>query len=154
MSTLATVRSAWLTNVWQNASVRALTDNIYAYNVTKESEKEVRKFFAEGAVNAIFYTVKKAQQLMLGNQVRQTFTVTISYYLDADPSSDNYNTLLDAFETIDSIVVSNLSSRWGATVDYYTTQTGPVDPSQQDLDGRPVWVGEYVYQGIKTTNLV
>lgn len=136
--------------MWQHATVLAFTDKIYAYELTEESQREVKSTYFQGKVNYITYVVSRSTQLLIGNRVLHQYPVKISYRLEADKQSENFNTLLTRLETIDTLVVSELGHKWDATVDFYRTQEGPIEVSQgKNADDRPFWLATYTYTGFK-----
>jgi hypothetical protein len=159
MTTLASVRSAWSENVWANATVRAFTELIHDFDPTQslpiqDAQVQIHKVCYQTHVNCIVYLVSKTSEYLLSNQVRHSFPTLIRYYLEKDAKEDNYNTLLDRFEAIDSLVISGLGIRWQGAVDYSSPQEGAVSVTTQVIDSRPCWVGEYTYTGTVTENLV
>lgn len=149
MATGLQVRTAWNTSIWSNATIQAITSKIYNYDVTKQSSKEVSKFYLNQEVNFITYLVSRAQRLRIMQQIEQQFIVDIRYYLVADTEGVNYNALLDAFETIDSLVISQLGTTWGGSVDYYELQSEPVAITEIQIENVSVWAGQYKYLGFK-----
>lgn len=149
MTTSAQVRSAWNTSVWSHSTLTSLTTKIYNYDVTTESTKEYSKFRESQEINFFTYLVSRAQRIRIMNQYEQIFTVDIRYYRKADVAGANYNTVIDAFETIDTRVVAGLTSSWGSTIDFYRIQDGPPAISQIQMEGVPVWLGIYKYFGYK-----
>lgn len=149
MSTSGEVRAAWDSKIWTNATITALTTKIYDYDITTGSTKETAKFYHNQEINFITYLVNRTQRLRLMGQVEQTFNVEIRSYKKADTDGVNYNDLITQFETIDSLIISQLTSTWDDTVDYYTIQSSVPEISLITLDGIQVWLGKYTYTGIK-----
>lgn len=149
MTTSALVRAAWNTKIWTNATITALTAKIYDYDITTNSTKETAKFYHNQEINFITYLVNRTQRIRLMNQIEQRFSVEIRAYKKADTDGVNYNALITQFETIDALVISQLTTTWNSTMDYYTIQDSPPEISQITLEGIPVWLGKYTYTGIK-----
>lgn len=149
MTTSSVIREAWQTNVFEAAAIQDITPKIYDYDITQESMKEIAKLLHETKVNCISYLVTRAQRLRAMGQIEQTFDVAITYMLEYDTDGESWKACADAFETIDSQVITALGGTWDSTVDYYRLQSaGPIINLQQ-VGGRSVWVGRYTYQGFK-----
>lgn len=151
MTTAAQVRSAWLTNIFQNASITALTDKIYDYDVTLETTKEFSKLRYRQEINFMLYLVTVAQRVMMMGQYEQAFTVEIRYGKQADVAGTVFKAVADVFETIQTLVQTNLTGSWGSTVDYYRIQNGPPNIVQQEIENIPIWIGTLKYTGFKYT---
>lgn len=149
MSTSAEIRAAWDTKIWTNTTITALTTKIYDYDITTQSTKETAKFYYNQEINFITYLVNRTQRIRLMGQVEQKFDVEIRAYKKADTEGVNYNALITQFETIDALIVSQLTGNWNSTVDYYQIQDAVPEVSLITLDGVQVWLGRYTYTGIK-----
>lgn len=160
MTTSAQVRTAWNTRVWTNATVTAITDKIYSFDIADSGaltggQAELLRYQAQ--VNFFAYTVTRGRtspQLTAGGAsggLRYTFDVSVAYYLQKDQgqSDTNYNAVVDRLETIDGLVVSQLGKRWDSTVDFYE-QTGAQEPQLIQLDEKEVWRGVITYRAVKT----
>lgn len=152
MSTQSQVRSAWNSAIWSNATITAITPNIFNYDVLREYQTSVKEYAALKHVqetNFITYIVSRAQRIRIMGQVEQKFSVEIRVYKEADVEGTNFNAVLDTFETIDSLVVSQLGNTWSSTVDFYSLQESAPEVTKVALDGVPVWLGTYTYTGVK-----
>jgi hypothetical protein len=151
MSTCAAVRAAWSSLVFAQTSITALTDKALDYDVVLASTKEVNDLRYELEINAFVYLVNKQVTRRMMGQITEEFTVSVRYYRESDPKGENYNTVIDAQETVYDVVISTLGATWNNTVDYFLTQDSPINVSQQTIDGRAVWVSEYRYSGFKNS---
>lgn len=151
MTTSAQVRTAWSDNIWDHTTIQALTTKIYDYDITTESTKEFTKLREDQQINCFTYVVSRAERILILNQTEHTFTVRIRYYRQADIPGVNFNDLITAFETISGLVVSELTSSWDGTVDFYRVQPEPPQISLIQMEGQPVWVGDFRYFGFKYT---
>lgn len=149
MTTSAQVRTAWQTYIWDNVSLTNLTPNIYSYDITTESTKEMSKLRHNQEINFITFIISRAQTIRMMGQIEQRFNVDIRYYKEANITGSNFNAVVDVFETIDSLVVSGLGVRWNSTVDYYQIQENPPNIQKITLENKPVWSGLYQYVGYK-----
>ena len=149
MTTIAQIKSAWSAAIWTNATITAMTDKIYAYDITTDSTKEFAKLRYQQQINAFTYEVFLAEQMRIMGQIKQQFDVKVTYYLQADVAGANHALVLSRFETLNGLVRSSLGSSWTSTVDYHQFQEAPVELSQTVLEGFPVWKGIYIYTGFK-----
>jgi hypothetical protein len=149
MTTAALVRAAWNTAVWSNISAQNITPNIYNYDITLDSTKEISKLRYNQEINFITYITTRAQTIRMMSQVEQRVIVEIRYYLEADIEGLNFNEAVTAFETIDGLVINQLGTSWSSTVDYYEIQEGPPAISRISIENLPVWLGVYRYTGFK-----
>lgn len=152
MSTQADVRAAWAANIWTAESIKEITPQIFDYDVLREfntSMKELSSLYYNQEINFIVYIISRSQRLRMMGQIEQTFTAEIRVYRQANVSGSNFNDLLDAYEAIDSQVVSSLDSNWATTVDYYTPQPGPAVINKIEINNIACWSGTYLYTGVK-----
>lgn len=149
--TNATVRAAWAASVFANASITALTDKIYDYDVTLESTKEFSKLRYRQELNFFTYVVTRAERVMIMGQTEQIYTVRVRYTRQADVAGTVYKIVSDAFETIQDLARTALTTTWGSTIDFYRVRNGPPNIVQQTLENLSVWVGELDFMGYKYT---
>jgi hypothetical protein len=149
MTTLAQVRTAWNTAVWQHATIQAITDKTQPYDVAILSMKDVTELSFAKEINAFTYVVALAEEILIMNQRRQVFTVDVRYYRELKSEADMANTALDAIETLSSIVDSQLGVRWSNTVDWSNRQSGPIELSRVAIASKPVYCARYKYLGFK-----
>jgi hypothetical protein len=151
MTTSAQVRTAWQTHVWDSATVSALTDKVYLYDVSQDSQFDAAKLYYDAAVNFFLCLVQRRQELGMSGQVDQTFEVRVTYHLQqTDQPESTYNALLDRLEAVDDLVRTALGGRWQGTVDYWQGGT-PDRVTRVEVDGRQCWRGGYTYLGFKAT---
>jgi hypothetical protein len=156
-STPADVRSAWSTLVWGNADALALTPNILDYNVLDVMKDDqsagqtvlARLYDPPGTISFFMYLVSFAEELRICSQIRYTFVVSVSRFLSVDVDGANYNAAIDDLWTVDGIVRDQLGQTWNGTVNFYQTQSKPLEPKTIVLDGKTVWQGTLLYQGIQ-----
>lgn len=151
MSTCAAVRSAWQTYVFDQTSIQTITDKTLNYDVVLASTKEIADIRFEQEINAFVYLVNKNVTRRMMGQITEEFIVTVKYYREADPKGQNYNTVIDAQETVYDVVLTTLGPTWQNTVDYFLTEDSSIDVSQQTIDGRAVWVSSYRFSGFKNS---
>lgn len=149
MTTSAQIRSAWETAIWEHATVIAMTDRIYDYDLTFLSTKETARLRYEQEINFFQCLVSRGQELRISSQIRQLFTVSIIYARESNVDGSNYHAVIDNMETVDGLIQSQLGTTWSGTVDYYQLQNGPPTIQERLIDSKPVWVSEYKYLGFK-----
>lgn len=149
MTTNAQIRTAWNTYIWQNATIQAITDRIYDYDITVESAKEAAKLRYNQKINFFLYLVMRQSRPMIMGQHEQTFTVQVRYFKEMNVGGSHWNDVVDAFSTIDDLVISALTSTWNNTVDYYRTQDSPPALSLVTIEETSVWQGIFEYRGVK-----
>lgn len=153
MSTAAQVRTAWNTNVFQQASVQALTTSIYDHELNERSIKERAKARYAQKVNCITYLVKrtpKQTQISGGSLIEYEYEVEVDYYLERDPDSSNYTAAVDAFETINGEVISTLGNTWAGTVDFSILPERAPQILDESIGSVEVWRVNQTYLGFKT----
>lgn len=145
MTTLAQIRAAWNTKIWTNATVTAITDKIYDYDVTTDSTFEQSKLRYNQEHNAFIYVCSKYERLGMMGTKYEEFEVDVRYYRKADVAGANHKIVLDTFETIIGLVRTELTHTWNSTVGAYRTQSSIPTISQILLEGLPVWLGNYKF---------
>lgn len=146
---LSDIRTAWEDKIFEHATVQAWTTNFFSYDVTKEFEKEVSLFLFATEINFFVFLVNRFREEGKSNRASFTYPVTIKYHLEVDPDGLNYNRVLDRLESLDSLVISQLTRTWNGTVDFYRSQSDPISMSIEQLDGRSYWIGQVIYTGFK-----
>ena len=146
MTTNALVRSAWASKVMGHDQIVAYTPQIFDYDLTEESTKEQSKLFHDTIVNCVSYVVSSYQQLRLRGTNSKHFEVKVTYYKQYDVDGDNYKSIADFFELLQTLVWSELGGTWDASVDYYQLQEGPPSIRVDTIGGRKSWVGEFLFR--------
>lgn len=155
-TSLADIRTAWNAKVWTNASITALTDKIYAYDITKDSGLELSMLWktATQQINFFTYVANRAQQLGISNQRTLLFTVEVAYHVEQFSSAtagtlatNNEASVIDGIVAVDDLVFSALRPDWNGTVLYFEPQSGPCKIAPITIDGRPVYRATYTYTG-------
>lgn len=150
MTTLLQVRNAWQTKVWNQSSVQDITDKIYLYDPTVESESDFANLVCDQKVNYFTCIILREQAPLIMGQVKQSFQVTVTHYLQqADQEESNFNTLLDHLATVDDLVGSSLTGTWNSTIDY-SSGSSLSKPELVKVSGVVCWKAAYTYLGTKT----
>lgn len=161
MSTPAQIRAAWKTSVWDNQTAKNITEKIYDYDVTQDSQTEIERFFfrdpediTTDLINFFTYlTRRNVETIGLCSQVRYNHIVEVHYYLEAKPDGSSYNQLIDAMVSIEDLVESQLDKTWSDTVDFYELDAVE-KPEVIELANRPsVWHGVQIYNASEITIL-
>jgi hypothetical protein len=146
---LSDIRTAWEDNIFEHATVQAWTPNYFMYDVTKEFEKEVSLFNHEGEINFFVCLVNRFREEGKSGRASFTYPVIVKYHLEVDPDGLNYNYVLDRLETLDSLVISQLTRTWDGTIDFYRSQSEPISITSETVDGRTYWIAQVTYTGFK-----
>lgn len=149
MTTNAQIRTAWNTYIWQNATIQAITDRIYDYDITVESAKEAAKLRYNQKINFFLYLVMRHTRPMIMGQQEQVCTVQIRYFKEFDVGGTHWKDVVDSLQAVDDLVISALTSTWNNTVDYYRTQESPPTISLVTIEETSCWQGIFEYRGVK-----
>ena len=154
MSTQAEVRAAWAAKIWADASITAISSNVYDFDIESiatVSGAHAAKLYFSQEINFWQYTIARGWAYENTQKKECSYLVTVRYYRDAqeDLTGTNYNAVHAAFDTLTPLVLSALTFNWNGTVENYELQSGPPAITPIMLDGRPVWRGEYQYRGYK-----
>lgn len=159
MTTVSDIETAWNTAIWGHATITALTPRIFNREIPDLSEEDVRDVSYQQEINFFEWLVKKSVRYPLvsrGVGEDQAFLVEIRYTREKDPHTDrtgtNYNSVRDAYETLLSLVKSELGNSWDSTVDFYTTQQEAIVINERVVGGVEVWSSVFRFQGFKRTN--
>lgn len=123
MSTAQQVRDAWNTNVFLDASVQAVTTQIYDREMVKDISGDLTAFSQKALLlfgneyNWIEYPTVKYDDGGLIGQRRFFYRVNVIYYRQTDPDGSNYVASMDLMNTIQGLADSALGVTWGGTVD-------------------------------------
>ncbi len=158
MTTSSDIRAIWKSEIFDSATIQAITTKCYAYDAIAAvvSTSEDASLYFQQQINFFTYLCSRRSET---GSIRGTNTtasrfshnVQVTYYLEKDIGEEdqNYNLTIDRMETLDSMVISELGKTWGSTVDYYE-QIDLIEPSLINLDDREVWRVGYTYRGYKT----
>lgn len=156
MTTSAQIETAWKENIFDHATIQAITGNAYPYDITAnlKSTKEALLMFEDAQINFFKYTIQRTREQgeLRGAQSgsRFKYIVEVFYYREKDvsESDQHHNTVRDNLETLDGLVLSSLGKTWDSTVDHWE-MTGNQVPKLVELDDREVWFGGYQYTAFK-----
>lgn len=147
MATIDQIRTEWDSTVWASSSI---LEPVFPYEFTEESEKETAALRYNGRINFWTYTIELATQFMMASRRSDEWTVTVSYYLEHSANGDNYNAVLDKWETLYTLVRTDLGLTWGNLVGGYNHQIEPLAVEQITIDSRKVWRFKYKFIGFDT----
>lgn len=147
--TISAVRSAWNTNVFQHATVQAMTGAILDDGFTAGSKTELSRLKDDQLIHFIQFIVTKAEIPGLIGARQYRYNVELSYYIQADTDGDNYTAAIDNLETIDGLINSELGVTWDGTVDLMEEADVSLAIEQIEIEGLPVWRFTQPYTAIK-----
>lgn len=164
MSTTAQVRAAWDLKLWADATIKAVTPQIFNFDlqdIAEISTAHAAKMYYNQKINFVAArfgrSVAFGQTMGLGTGavITCTYPVFIKYYRDAqeDLSGAAYNAVEDFIGTLISRMAATLGDTWNSTVDYWLPQEGMASIGLELLDDKPAWVGGYSFTGYKQTSL-
>ena len=155
MTTSASLETQWDTYVWSHEDIEEITEKVYFYAVTEDSEFELEKLFKDGELNFFQCLIARESLKEVTQRVRHKFTAEISYYRtkSEDPTGLNWTAVRDAFETLYDTVQSSLGESWNETVDYWEPQEGPPEIVEVQLGSEKVWRGSYRFFAYKEISL-
>jgi hypothetical protein len=150
--TCATIETAWADNIWDDDDILLYTESIYKYEQTRGSEFEVSKLYYDEHVNFITYAVNVFQAFGVTGEVRNNYTVLISYTREQDTTGDNYTSIRDFFEDLLGKVTANLGDRWDSTVDLWNPPSTPPDITETTVENTPCWQATGIYTAQVSTS--
>lgn len=149
MSTAAQVRAAWETAILEHATIQAITPRYFLFEVTQNSEAETDRLFFGKELNYIQCIVTRSNEFQALGELQYTYTVDITYTRRFDVDGDNYLAVVDFFDTLFSLVRTELGDSWDSTVDYWRPQEGPAEITQIEFENEPAWRGAYRFTAFK-----
>lgn len=155
MTTINQIREAWDDAIFDHATVRGYTTAINHFDVPNlESAASSGLFYYDAEINFFSFVVTRTRRDGLTGRVIYEFSCRLRYYRENEPSGDNFKSISDRLETVDSLVRSELGNSWSSTVDYYEPGAGGIRaPELIFLENKPVWVGEVSYTGFKSVSI-
>ena len=153
MTALSAVRDAW-DEVLLSSAVQDYTTNLYNYDIQPTSNKSVANsalMMLKNELNFAQFVFSKDNEFLMCKELLETFDVIISYYKEIDLNGNNYHAVTDFFDTVFSVVRSEIGTTWSSTVDYYNLNK--LSLGSTELDGRACWSGTVTYTGKKTNDL-
>jgi hypothetical protein len=149
MSTGAQIATAWNLKVFTHASVTAISSSAYDYDYTQRSQKERGLLRHEQEVNFFTYIITTNDREKALGGYERSFDVEVNYYLEKDTDGSNYKEVNSAFETIRSLVLSELSSDWFTTVDFSRLPERTPDITDLEVAGKDCWRGTQTFTATK-----
>lgn len=157
MSTTATIVTLW-GDVFANASMTAISQNAYPYEVRDGSESEISTMSEDQTIDYFEYLVTREvteREIGGGSNAVFRFIVEVRYtkQVDDDTTGDAYEGVRNAFDTLLSVVESELGVTWDGNIDYYTHQDGPADIQAIRVADTNCYRGTYKFFGTQAASL-
>jgi len=152
LTTSAAIEAAWVTSIWNNATILAITNQAHPFEINDQSEYELSLLAYGSRINFFEYLVTRATQYPIitgGSGTNQIFTVDVRYTLEHQADGSSYTDVRDTLETLIDLVNTDLSYTWGGTIDFYKTQEGPPQITQTAILERKVIRGQYSFTAQK-----
>lgn len=141
--TSAQVAAKWNEKIWTNAAITAITTQIFKFETTEESQKEVEDLYEDTILNYFEYSVERNERVTeIGGAQNPyfIFKVSVRYTKQKDTTGDSYTDVRDAIETLCDTVRSQLGSDWGGVVENITTDPiAPSDTTSAAVNNTDVW---------------
>lgn len=158
MTTSEGIRDAWKDNIWDNATIVAITDKAFSFDATipaaQVASSEITRLMYGQEINFFQYHVTRSvPRYLIGGSAEYQFQVRVEYFREVNTNGTNRNECADALETLMSEVLSDLGDTWDSTVDFWRPQETPYEISTVTLDGKQVWKGTTTFTGFKTSTL-
>lgn len=153
MSSLASVRTAW-DAVLANATLTAYSGALYNYDIVSTigvGEINESLLMYSGQLNFAQFVFDKTHNFDMIKEVKETFDVAITYYLEMDIDGDNFHAVTDFFDDLFEVVRTELGTSWTDTIDFYTMDD--VSVASDELTGKQCWVATQNYVGTNHRNL-
>lgn len=148
MSSAAAVRATWQSQIFDNASVTAITDKIYS-RLMPVAKSKIELLRYEQEYNFIQYIVQRFPRGGHIGKRRWEYVVEVEVYRQTDPDGSNFNACIDAQETIASLVISELGSTWDGDVDVWLDVPREPRIDEVEISGKRVIVATQEYRAEK-----
>lgn len=136
----------------------ALTSRFHKFQVSKESEHEMQALYHGQEINFFEILTGRSQRYLesgqtIGGSITYDYLVEVNYYRAINPSGSNFTAIRDAFETLFSLVTTELGATWQDTVEIW--QPDDVIPAinEELINNIKCWKGTTRYTATKNTNL-
>lgn len=150
MSTAAQVRTVWNTNVFQHASIQAVTTKIYDREMRKDGLKsQLALLKQDQTINFIEYIATRHPD---GGEIgsrRYLYTVAVNVYRELGKDSTGYTQALDTFEAIDARIIAGLGLTWSGTVDFASQEFDGPSTEEIEIEGKTVLQVSRLYRAEK-----
>lgn len=152
MTTSADIRTLWNTQVLQDATIQAITDRTFSYDIAILTSKNENDLKYEQEIN--FFTLVVLRSIAYGetavkgspNSYSYMFEVRIDYYREALGDGTAYNAAIDNMDTLNTVILTNLGLRWDSNVDN-SRQSNTQLPELVDIQGIQVWKSSVLWTG-------
>ena len=149
MTSSATLVTLFKTEVFDHASIQAVSPNLITYDIVRDSEPELKRLYHAQEISFWNLLIRRAEDSAVTGVRNFTFDVQILLFLEKDTSGDNWKRVRDGFETLTDRVGETIFDDSSGTVDYITPQSSPVQIAQLNEFETICWRGEYNYQATK-----
>lgn len=120
MTSIASVKAVWDQFIFEHADVLAITENIFNYEYTEDSQFEVERLYKHnsdglGEINFFEYIIDRAERVVEVGGVlnpEYQFSVNVRYTKQIDTIGNAEAEVREAIETICNLVRTELGSSW------------------------------------------
>lgn len=157
MSTVAAVTAAWNSAIWEAPEILAFTGKIFPYEITQNSGSEKKALYSDGQINFVEYVItRNVIPFEIGggdSAVTFDFLVEIRYTREQDAKGLNFGLIRDFYDTLQTLVLTDLGGSWNSTVDYYEPQGEPPKIINELVADRECWRATYSFKAIQFTTV-
>lgn len=142
------IRDEWKRAVFESPKIQAISPVVLYHDITEDSHLETSSIRHNQQINFWAFTCSRAPYAMtLGYAFRVNYNVRIVYTKRADPRGKAWFECIDAIETLQEVIITELGSQWGGLVGGSTLPQEPPQPTITNIIDEPVFTIQYNVQG-------
>ena len=157
MSLAAAVEAAWTAAIWNSDVVRAITPNNFPYEVTIDSETELKQLHHAKEYNYFEWIVSAVPSFpLIGGGLESALyliDVDIRYTIVRDTTGSNYQVAKAVPNTITNLVCTALQETWSETVDLFEIKEDVINVQPDKITETDVWRVVFGFTAQKFTTL-
>lgn len=140
------ILAEWKAKIWESSTIKSITESIVYHDITEDTHKELSSIRHNQEINFFFFRVRRSMTPQMGGKYRVFFFADVVYTKYADPDGDTYVEVIDALETVQELVITDLGEQWGGLVGTSYPQEGPPVINPITIGDERAFKGEFSFE--------
>jgi hypothetical protein len=141
------ILSVWQNKIFDHPDIKAITERVLYHDASFDSHLEVSSIRYQQEINFFAFSVSRAPTTLIGGSYRAVFEARTTYTILADPRGQNYIKAIDAIESLQEIVISEIGESWDGLINGMSLPQTPSFPVVTNIIDEPVFQIQYNVQG-------
>ena len=142
------IKDEWTRAVFQNPLIQAISPIVLYHDITEDAHLETSSIRYNQETNFWMFSCSRAPYAMsIGYAYRVNYSARVVYTKKADPRGNAWFECIDAIETLQEVIITELGSQWGGLVGGSSLPQTPPEPTITNIVDEPVFTIQYNVQG-------